>query len=185
MRWSLLALAAVSTTPLMMFSLVGLGGAQTTTDDYRVSGPVIHENLAIYFVHGKSAAGKVPLTLEEALAKGVVKVRETGNVNQLEIENLGNDEVFVQSGDIVKGGQQDRSLMVSLVLPPNRAASRSHRSASRRAAGRRAGRRREELLDRVCRVAVARDEDRHEGAAACAAHPTRCRRVGTRICARE
>jgi len=60
----------------------------------------------------------VPLTLEEAMAKGVVKVRETGNVNQLEIENLGKEEVFVQSGDIVKGGQQDRTLMVSLLLPP-------------------------------------------------------------------
>ena len=52
MRWSLLALAAVSTTPLVMFSLVGLGGAQTT-DGYRVSNSIIHENLAIYFVHGK------------------------------------------------------------------------------------------------------------------------------------
>ena len=52
------------------------------------------------------------------MAKGVVKVRETGNVNQLEIENLGKEEVFVQSGDIVKGGQQDRTLMVSLLLPP-------------------------------------------------------------------
>jgi len=45
-------------------------------------------------------------------------VRETGNVNQLEIENIGDDEVFVQSGDIVKGGKQDRTLMVSLLLPP-------------------------------------------------------------------
>jgi hypothetical protein len=45
-------------------------------------------------------------------------VRETGNVNELEIENLGNDDVFIQSGDIVKGGRQDRTLMVSLVLPP-------------------------------------------------------------------
>jgi hypothetical protein len=52
------------------------------------------------------------------MAKGVVKVRETSNVNELEIENLGLDDVFVQSGDIVKGGKQDRTLMVSLVLPP-------------------------------------------------------------------
>jgi hypothetical protein len=78
----------------------------------------VHENLSVYFIHGPSAPGKVPLTLEEAMAKGVVKVRETSNVNQLEIENLGLDEVFVQSGDIVKGGKQDRTLMVSLVLPP-------------------------------------------------------------------
>jgi hypothetical protein len=115
MRWSLLA--AVSVSPLMLFSFAGLGGAQTP-DENRVSGPVVHENLAIYFIHGKSAPGKVPLTLEEAMAKGVVKVRETSNVNQLEIENRGTDEVFVQSGDIVKGGKQDRTLMVSLVLPP-------------------------------------------------------------------
>src|SRR5207302_5644607 len=72
----------------------------------------------IYLIHGKSAAGPVPLTLEEALAKRAVKVHETGNVNELQIENLGSDEVFVQSGDIVKGGQQDRVLTVSLLLPP-------------------------------------------------------------------
>ena len=115
MRWSLLT--AVSASPFLLLSLVGLGSAQAP-EGPRISGPVVHENLAVYFIHGKSAAGKVPLTLEEAMAKGVVKVRETSNVNQLEIENLGNDEVFVQSGDIVKGGKQDRTLMVSLVLPP-------------------------------------------------------------------
>jgi len=114
MRWSLLTV--VSASPLMMLSLIGLAGAQAP-EGQRISGPVVHENLAIFFIHGKSAPGKVPLTLEEAMAKGVVKVRETSNVNQLEIENLGTDEVFVQSGDIVKGGKQDRTLMVSLLLP--------------------------------------------------------------------
>jgi hypothetical protein len=116
MRWSLLA--AVSASPLLMVSLLGLADAQAP-EGRRVSGPVAHENLAIYFIHGKSAPGKVPLTLEEAMAQGVVKVRETSNVNELEIENLGQDDVFVQSGDIVKGGKQDRTLMVSLVLPPH------------------------------------------------------------------
>jgi hypothetical protein len=118
MRWSLLALAAISTSPLVMFSLVGIGGAKTP-DGFRVSDPIVHENLAIYFIHGKSETGKVPLTLEEAMARGVVRVKETSNVNQLEMENLGTEEVFVQSGDIVKGGKQDRTLMVSLVLPPH------------------------------------------------------------------
>jgi hypothetical protein len=46
-----------------------------------------------------------------------VRVIETGSVNQLDIENLGDEEVFVQSGDIVKGGKQDRVLSVSLLLP--------------------------------------------------------------------
>jgi len=39
-------------------------------DGIQVSGPVVHDNLAIYFVHGAGGGGAVPLTLQEALAKG-------------------------------------------------------------------------------------------------------------------
>lgn len=102
-------------------SITGLAGPlrpAAATAETSVSGPFIHENLAVYLVHGKSAAGPIPLTLEEALAKGAVEVRETGSVNALEIENLGDSEVFVQGGDIVKGGRQDRVLAVSLLLAP-------------------------------------------------------------------
>src|SRR5579864_3329581 len=87
-------------------------------DGIQVSGPIVHDNLAIYLVHGSGAGGAVPLTLQEALAKGAVKVRETGSVNELTVENTGKDEVYVQAGDIVKGGQQDRVLSVDLLLPP-------------------------------------------------------------------
>jgi hypothetical protein len=88
-------------------------------DGIQVSGPIVHDNLAIYLVHGAAAGGgAVPLTLQEALAKGAVKVRETGSVNELTVENTGKDEVYVQAGDIVKGGQQDRVLSVDLLLPP-------------------------------------------------------------------
>lgn len=82
----------------------------------RISGPFIHENLAVYLIHGPSRVAPTPLTLAEALAKGVVKVHETKDVNRLEVENLGKADVFIQSGDIVKGGQQDRVLTVSLLL---------------------------------------------------------------------
>lgn len=48
-----------------------------------------------------------------------VIVYETKDVNELAIENIADDvDVFVQSGDIVKGGQQDRVLAVDLILPP-------------------------------------------------------------------
>ena len=100
-------------------SLAFLAFTPARAEEYRITGPVTHENLSIYLVHGKSATGPVPLTLDEALARRSVKVHETGNVNELQIENLGGEEVFVQSGDIVKGGQQDRVLTVSLILPPN------------------------------------------------------------------
>jgi hypothetical protein len=87
-------------------------------DEMHLSGPVVHDNLAIYFVHGSASRGAVPLSLQEALAKGSVRVEETGSVNALTIENVGDSEVFVQAGDIVKGGQQDRVLSVDLLLPP-------------------------------------------------------------------
>jgi hypothetical protein len=111
-------LAAAAASPFILLAISGFGTAQTPTGT-RLSGPLVHENLAVYFIHGTSAPGKVPLTLDEALARGVVQVRETGNVNELQIENRGDEQVFVQSGDIVKGGRQDRTLMVSLVLPPH------------------------------------------------------------------
>ena len=110
------ALAATCVVVSMLFA--GAVGAAQNSEPVRLSGPVSHDNLAIYFVHGASKSGPVPLTLAEAMAQRVVQVRETGNVNSLEIENLGDRDVFVQAGDIVKGGQQDRTLTVSLLLPP-------------------------------------------------------------------
>src|SRR5262249_9539743 len=100
---------------LASLSFVASGVAD---EGIRVSGPIVHDNLAIYFVHGAAASSPVPLTLQEALAKGTVKVHETGSVNELTVENTGTDEVFVQAGDIVKGGRQDRVLSVDLLLPP-------------------------------------------------------------------
>ena len=110
------ALAATSVAVSLLFA--GAVGAAPNSEPVRLTGPVSHDNLAIYFVHGASKSGPVPLTLAEAMAQRVVQVRETGNVNSLEIENLGDQDVFVQAGDIVKGGQQDRTLTVSLLLPP-------------------------------------------------------------------
>jgi hypothetical protein len=83
-----------------------------------VSGPVVHDNLAVYFVHAAAAQGAVPMSLEEALAKGRLRVNETGSVNELTVENVGGDEVFVQAGEIVKGGRQDRVLSMDLLLLP-------------------------------------------------------------------
>ena len=102
----------------LCFASLSLGLSTLAGAGAQVSGPVAHDNLAVYFVHGSAAQRAVPMSLEEALAKGRVKVSETGNVNALTVENVGDDEVFVQAGDIVKGGRQDRVLSVDLLLPP-------------------------------------------------------------------
>jgi hypothetical protein len=56
--------------------------------------------------------------LEDAMDRNIAIVHETSDVNELAIENLSaTEDVFVQAGDIVKGGRQDRVLTVDLVLP--------------------------------------------------------------------
>jgi hypothetical protein len=88
--------------------------------DWSVSGPCSHENLAVYLIHGSDLlSGRSFITLQEALAQNKAQVRETGNVNELAIENLSeNEELFVQAGEIVRGGKQDRVLAVDLIIGP-------------------------------------------------------------------
>ena len=88
-------------------------------DEYRLEGPFTQDNLTVFLIHGKDKIkGKTFLTLQEALVQKKVIVRETRSVNELSIENISSEEVYVQSGDIVKGGQQDRMMAVDLILPP-------------------------------------------------------------------
>jgi len=93
--------------------------AEIQLSNYRLSGPYVHENLTIFLVHGPDQSFSGPFTpLEEAMERKVVAVYETSEVNELAIENRSrSEEVFVQAGDIVKGGQQDRVLAVDLILP--------------------------------------------------------------------
>jgi len=88
------------------------------TGEQRLSGPYTHENLTIYLVHGANTLKGNYLTLEGGMAAKTVKVHETGDVNELAIENVGSEPVFVQSGDIVKGGKQDRCVATDFTLEP-------------------------------------------------------------------
>ena len=88
-------------------------------DNYRISGPYVHRNLTIFLVHGKDLiTGHSFLTLQEALAQKKVIVYETKDVNELAIRNLSNQDIYVQSGDIVRGGDQDRMISTDFIVPP-------------------------------------------------------------------
>ena len=85
-----------------------------------VSGPFTHGNLTVFLLHGGDVLpGKPTLTLQEALEQKKAVVHETSNVNELSVENLADDALlFIQSGDIVKGGKQDRAIAFDMLLPP-------------------------------------------------------------------
>lgn len=88
--------------------------------NFQVSGPYNHGNLTVFLVHGTDQLqGKSFLTLDEALEQKKFIVHETQSVNQLEMENVSaSEEVLILSGDIFKGGQQDRISQYDLVIPP-------------------------------------------------------------------
>lgn len=108
-----LCFAAALTVALCGLMVLG----QST--NYRVSDPITYKNLSIFLIHGKdeNTKGNI-LTLQEAMERNLFVVYETSDVNELQVENLSKEfDVFIQSGDIVKGGKQDRILAVSIIIP--------------------------------------------------------------------
>lgn len=94
-------------------------GDNSKVGNLKLTGPYSHKNLTIFLLHGPDTIKDLHLlTLAEALKEKKVVIRETGNVNELAVQNLSKDsDIFIQSGDIVKGGQQDRLLACDLVIP--------------------------------------------------------------------
>jgi hypothetical protein len=89
-------------------------------DAPQLSGPFTHDNLTIFLIHGPDRFTlKNYLTLPEALEQKKAVIHETQTVNQLSVENLSpTEELLILSGDILKGGQQDRFAQFDQIVPP-------------------------------------------------------------------
>lgn len=113
-------LIAIAFLSLLIALPVGLAKQDdpVTPSNYRLSGPYTHKNLTVFLIHGKDQTNKTFLTLQEALAQKKVAVYETKDVNELAIRNLSNQDIYVQAGDIVRGGDQDRMISVDFIVPP-------------------------------------------------------------------
>ena len=93
---------------------------------FTLDGPFTHANLTVYVVRGSTTDAREYITLDEGLGARTVAVREKttragqdrAEVNTLEIENRSDQWLFLQAGDIVKGGKQDRTIMTDLTLAP-------------------------------------------------------------------
>jgi hypothetical protein len=91
-------------------------GSVAGPKDVKISGPFEHTNLGVFLIHGPDKLkGKAFLTLHEALANNQAVVHDRGMVV---VENRSDTPVFIQSGDIVKGGNQDRTIEYDQLLPP-------------------------------------------------------------------
>ena len=89
-----------------------------STSSFHFGGPVRHENLEIHFLIGPSVPPEY-LTLAEGCGQQIVEVFETGRVGRLAVWNKSTDRpLFIQVGELLKGGLQDRTVATDLVLDP-------------------------------------------------------------------
>ena len=88
----------------LLFAIGAANIANAQNPTYRISSPHTYKNLTVFLIHGKNETSKTNvIALPEAMERKVLKVYETSDVNELEVENLSKElDVFIQSGDIVK-----------------------------------------------------------------------------------
>jgi glutathione S-transferase len=79
-----------------------------------LSGPYTHENLTIFLFHGPDEIDGTRYTsLTHAFAEKHVLVHETGTVENFS-ETI---DIFLQAGDVLKGGRQDRTIAIDFIIP--------------------------------------------------------------------
>ncbi len=112
-------LVAVLAFPLLCVTIALRGASAQPDEGYRITGPHAHKNLSVFLIHGANRIeGTNFITLQEAMDRKAVVVHETGDVNRLMVTNNSNSSIFIMSGDIVKGGKQDRVIQYNYIVPP-------------------------------------------------------------------
>src|SRR6202162_4127244 len=95
----------------------------------RIEAPFESRNLSIYVVRGEQTDNRRYVTLDEAMRAGSVVIRERGTgsgqeraeVNELESENKSGEWLFLQAGDVIEGGKQDRTIAIDVAIAPGSA----------------------------------------------------------------
>jgi len=103
----------VEEAPVDPVEIRNLAADPLPVKDLVLSAPVAHENLTVFFIEGKETMkGRRLMPLETALAQGLATVHEG-----ITVENHGDVPLFIQAGDIIKGGSQDRTLPYDMIIP--------------------------------------------------------------------
>jgi hypothetical protein len=87
---------------------------------YRIRGPFTHQDLTVFLLCSNRQDGDDFLTLDEGLKEGLVSIteQEQERVGALWIENRSGRPLYLQEGERLIGGKQDRTIISSLVIPP-------------------------------------------------------------------
>jgi len=107
---------------LCLAAFAACGAAGPGGPDLVVGAPLREGGLTLFpLLPRRPPAASSWLTLDEAMAGGVLGVEETGadgSVNSLRVSNRSRTAVFLLAGELLLGGKQDRMVGESTVVPP-------------------------------------------------------------------
>jgi hypothetical protein len=88
--------------------------------DTRVGEAAVYNNMVVYPLFSSGCGLVGYWTLEQAVAKGLLRISEKGegSVPELLVENLSDEPVFLLAGEILRGGKQNRVISQDVLLPP-------------------------------------------------------------------
>src|SRR5262249_18088099 len=120
------SLAVAATVLLALAVFFGLGRKAASADvevdgtAYHIHGPFTHQDLAVFLLCSDRQDDRDFLTLDDGLKAGLVKITEQENerVGALWIENHGDRPLYLQEGERLIGGKQERTIISSRVIPP-------------------------------------------------------------------
>jgi hypothetical protein len=87
---------------------------------YHIRGPFTHQDLTVFLLCSRRQDGEDFLTLDEGLKEELVTIteQEQERVGALCIDNHSDRPLYLQEGERLLGGKQDRTIISSLVIPP-------------------------------------------------------------------
>lgn len=95
------------------------GNLPNLKDSIIISESITYRNLQIFFISSRTEiSGERYIALDEALNTKKIRVKETEDVNQLKADNLSDKYIYINSGDIVRGGKQDRTIQYDVIIAP-------------------------------------------------------------------
>jgi hypothetical protein len=112
---------------MVMFMVLTLnmpGNEPRTVNSYieklRIAKAITYKNLVIYPLTIQHMTKTDYVTLDEAMKKNWLTIREigAGEVNHVELKNSGNKVVFIMTGEMLSGAKQDRMLREDLLIGP-------------------------------------------------------------------
>jgi hypothetical protein len=101
---------------LSVFS-IPLFSSENAFGDLQLSGPYTAKNLSVYFIYGRSLKEPKALNIVDALRAGYARIDWPPHFQSFTIANLSEQNLFVSSGTLLKGGPQDQVVAWGFLAP--------------------------------------------------------------------